>query len=47
MVDLKTALRKMHMLRIIHMDIKPMNIMYSNTFKKNIFIDFGLSDIIC
>ena len=31
----------MHILKIIHRDIKPDNIMYSPTFKKLVFIDFG------
>lgn len=31
----------MHILKIIHQDIKPDNIMYSPTFKKLVFIDFG------
>lgn len=34
----------MHMLQIIHGDIKPSNIMYSPTFKKHVFIDFGCSE---
>ncbi len=36
----------MHQLRLIHIDIKPMNIMYSHYHKKIIFIDFGLSRFI-
>ena len=32
------------MLQIIHGDIKPSNIMYSPTFKKHVFIDFGCSE---
>jgi serine/threonine protein kinase len=31
----------MHTLGIVHRDIKPDNIMYSRTFKKHVFIDFG------
>ena len=31
----------MHILKIIHRDIKPDNIMYSPTFRKLVFIDFG------
>ena len=33
----------MHSFRIIHGDIKFENIMWSPTYKKNVFIDFGLS----
>jgi serine/threonine protein kinase len=33
----------MHSLNIIHGDIKLANIMWSETYQKNIFIDFGLS----
>ncbi len=31
----------MHMLQIVHRDIKPQNIMYSPAYNKNVFIDFG------
>jgi len=40
---LKKDLRKMHLLNLVHLDIKPANIMISNMFKKIVFIDFGLS----
>jgi len=33
----------MHLLNIVHLDIKPSNIMFSNEFSKIVFIDFGLS----
>jgi len=36
----------MHRFNIVHFDIKPENIMFSPTFKKAVFIDFGLSEII-
>lgn len=36
----------MHSLNIIHGDIKLENIMWSSTFQKNVFIDFGLSRIL-
>lgn len=36
----------MHMLQIVHRDIKPGNIMFSPTFNKNVFIDFGGSEIL-
>lgn len=36
----------MHLLHIIHFDIKPDNICYSNTFKKYVFIDLGLHRVV-
>lgn len=39
-------LKKLHELRFMHRDIKPGNIAYSNTNRKNVFIDFGLSKLI-
>lgn len=33
----------MHRLRLVHMDIKPENIMLSPGHRKPVFIDFGLS----
>lgn len=36
----------MHRLHFIHYDIKPENIMYSASFRKIVFIDFGLSTLI-
>ena len=33
----------LHKLRLIHLDIKPANIMRSPTFNKLVFIDFGFS----
>lgn len=36
----------LHKLSIVHQDIKPENIMYSPSFDRAIFIDFGLSRII-
>ena len=32
------------MLQIVHRDIKPSNIMYSPTYKKHVFIDFGCTE---
>ena len=34
----------MHMLNIIHRDIKPTNIMFSRSLNKWVFIDFGCSE---
>jgi hypothetical protein len=31
---------------MVHLDIKPANIAYSNYFKKWVFLDFGFSEII-
>lgn len=39
-------LRVLHSLKFIHLDIKPANLAYSNTFNKYVFIDFGLSILI-
>lgn len=36
----------MHSLKIVHRDIKPANIMYSKTFGKHVFIDFGLTKVL-
>ena len=36
----------LHKQKIVHMDINPGNIMYSPTFKKLVFIDYGFSKII-
>jgi serine/threonine protein kinase len=36
----------MHMLKVVHCDIKPSNIMYSRCYGKNVLIDFGVSDVI-
>ena len=44
--QLLTTLRKLHKRNVVHKDIKPENIMYSKTFKKLVFIDFGFSTVI-
>lgn len=36
----------MHRHKIVHMDIKPSNLMWSPSLNKPVFIDFGLTDII-
>jgi serine/threonine protein kinase len=36
----------MHMLKIIHRDVKPENILFSPTFNKHVFIDFGCTGIL-
>ena len=41
--DLMENLKIMHSLGIVHMDIKPENIGWSNEFKKWVFLDFGLA----
>jgi serine/threonine protein kinase len=33
----------MHLLQIIHKDIKPANILYSLTYNKVVLIDYGIS----
>ena len=41
--DLMENLKIMHSLGIVHMDIKPENIGWSNEFKKWVFLDFGFA----
>jgi serine/threonine protein kinase len=36
----------LHRFKIMHMDINPDNMMFSQTFGKTVFIDFGLSEVI-
>jgi serine/threonine protein kinase len=43
---MKRNLLVMHSLKICHMDASPKNIMYSPTFDKWVFIDFGLSKMV-
>lgn len=43
---LKNKLSLLHSFGVIHFDIKPANIMFSNTLKEYVFIDFGLSECI-
>ena len=40
------SLSLMHSFGIVHGDVKPENIMWSPSFKKNVFIDFGLSTVV-
>jgi tRNA A-37 threonylcarbamoyl transferase component Bud32 len=44
--NLKFLLLKMHLLQIVHLDIKQSNLMFSKTLNKIVFIDFGLSEFI-
>lgn len=41
MNQLKDSLRLMHSFQIVHRDIKPDNIMWSDCHEKFVFIDFG------
>ena len=41
--ELKGSLYILHRMNIVHFDIKPENLMWSNHFKHEILIDFGLS----
>lgn len=36
----------MHKFGLIHFDIKPDNLMFSPTYEKAVFIDFGLSELV-
>ena len=40
------SLSLMHSFGIVHGDVKPENIMWSPSLKKNVFIDFGLSTVV-
>jgi len=44
--ELKTSLSLLHSFNIVHFDIKPDNLMFSRAHNKNVFIDFGLSEIV-
>ena len=44
--DLLSALRRIHLFKLVHLDIKPDNICFSPTFNKYVFIDFGLGKVI-
>ena len=44
--DLKENLLKMHQLNVIHSDIKPANVMFSVSYGKNVFLDFGVSEVV-
>ena len=44
--DLKQSLAVMHLLNIVHLDIKPTNIAFSNQYKKWVFIDFGFTTVV-
>jgi serine/threonine protein kinase len=41
---MKTGLLTLHKLNLVHLDIKPLNILYSQKYKRWIFIDFGISE---
>lgn len=36
----------MHLIKAVHSDIKPINCMYSPSYEKNVFIDFGISELL-
>lgn len=40
------SLCEMHVLKIVHCDIKPTNIMFSKCYNKNVFLDFGIAEIL-
>jgi serine/threonine protein kinase len=40
---MKFCLRLLHRFKIIHKDIKPENILYSNCYKNYVLSDFGIS----
>ena len=42
----RSNLLTLHLMNLVHFDIKPDNLMWSDHLKREIFIDFGLSEII-
>ena len=44
--DLAFKLNIIHSFQLVHLDIKPSNIMYSHSSSQLVFIDFGLSKLI-
>jgi serine/threonine protein kinase len=44
--DLKANLFKMHLIKVVHSDIKPANVMFSECYKKNVFLDFGVGSVL-
>ncbi len=44
--SIRGSLDILHSLQVVHRDIKPENIMWSPSFQKLVFIDFGLSEIV-
>jgi len=40
------SLALLHHFHIVHLDIKPVNVMFSYEYNQPIFIDFGLSQLI-
>ena len=46
METLLVNLGNMHRFGVVHLDINPSNIMWSNTKDKPVFIDFGFSRVV-
>lgn len=44
--DLRKKLKILHHFNIVHMDIKPTNIMYCKSRDSMVFIDYGFSKVI-
>ncbi len=44
--ELKRSLLRMHKLHLVHKDIKPENILFSETRNKYIYVDFGMTAFI-
>lgn len=40
------CLRVLHKLKLVHKDIKPVNIMFSETYKDYVLLDFGLAHVV-
>lgn len=44
---LRRKLHLLHVLRLVHLDLKPENIAFSPALDEYVFIDFGLSRAVC
>lgn len=45
-LSLKKRVRGMHMMCLVHKDIKPPNVLYSPSKKELVLCDFGISDFL-
>jgi serine/threonine protein kinase len=43
---LRAQLRLMHEFRIVHLDVKPENVIWSEHQQRAVFIDFGFAEVI-
>jgi hypothetical protein len=45
-LQLKTKLQRLHLLQIVHLDIKPANVAFSTGLGEAVLIDFGFSEVL-